>query len=81
MFLGARNVYVLSQLVYTGGALVIAVSRHRLTAMLLSPCAGVMYATLFTMPYMLVAQYHTDNVVSDSAQYTLRSNSRRKCIA
>ena len=38
--------------------------RNRLAVLLLSPCAGVMYATLFTMPYLLVAHYHSSERVS-----------------
>ena len=61
---GARPVYICSQLVYTAGALAMAISRDRASVLLLSPTAGVMYATLFTMPYFLVAHYHSTNLVS-----------------
>ena len=55
--------YVVSQLVYTVGAAAMALSRHRIAVVLLSVCPGVMYATLFTMPYLLVAHYHSTNMV------------------
>jgi len=64
---GARRVYVISQLVYTVGAAAMAVSRHRIAVVLLSVCPGIMYATLFTMPYILVAHYHSTNTVCDTS--------------
>lgn len=61
---GAKRVYILSQLVYTVGSIFLALTRHPVTVILLSPTAGIMYATLFTMPYVLVAHYHSSNTVS-----------------
>jgi len=59
----ARPVYVWGQLVYTVGMFALAVTRHPSAVILLSPTAGIMYATLFTMPYLLVAHYHTSGEV------------------
>ncbi len=64
VFSGARNVYIFSQLVYTVGSLTLAIWRHRVAVILLSPTAGIMYAILFTMPYILVAHYHSNDTVS-----------------
>ena len=61
---GAKRVYVTGQVVYAIGMLMMAVSRDKVAAILLSPTAGVMYATLFTMPYLLVAHYHSSGLVS-----------------
>jgi hypothetical protein len=61
---GARRVYIVSQLIYTTGAILIALTRHRVTVVLFSVCPGIMYATLFTMPYLLVAHYHSTQTVS-----------------
>lgn len=55
----ARNVYVCGQLAYSAGMVFMAVFRHPAVVILMSPTAGIMYATLFTMPYLLVANYHT----------------------
>lgn len=60
---GAKKVYVLSQLVYSFGSLLMALIRHPVVVILLSPCPGIMYATLFTMPYLLLAYYHSTNTV------------------
>ena len=60
---GARPVYIVSQLVYTVGAGLMVLLPHPAAVIVLSPCAGVMYATLFTMPYLLVAHYHTHAAV------------------
>lgn len=55
----AKNVYVCGQLAYSAGMVVMAIFRHPAIVILMSPSAGIMYATLFTMPYLLVANYHT----------------------
>lgn len=60
---GAKRVYMLSQLVYTAGMFVMSLWRGRAAVLLLSPTAGIMYATLFTMPYILIAHYHNINQV------------------
>ncbi|XP_043211013.1 proton-associated sugar transporter A-like [Amphibalanus amphitrite] len=54
----ARPVYVGGQLVYALGMVFMASLRHRVAVIVFSACAGVMYSTLFTMPYLLVAHYH-----------------------
>lgn len=60
----ARPVYVYGQLVYSVGMLFMAVFRHPAAVIIFSCCAGVMYSTLFTMPYLLVAHYHASGMVS-----------------
>ena len=60
---GAKTVYICGQLVYTIGAIVLASCREPAAVLLLSPTAGIMYATLFTMPYLLVAKYHSEGRV------------------
>ncbi|WAR04783.1 S45A2-like protein, partial [Mya arenaria] len=64
----AKPVYVCGQLVYTVGMVVMALSRHPAAVIILSPCAGIMYATLFTMPYLLVARYHTSGRFSEAGE-------------
>ena len=56
-----------SQLVYTVGSIILALWKHKAAVILLSPTAGVMYATLFTMPYLLVAHYHSSDTVCINA--------------
>ena len=56
--------YICGQLVYTVGATILAASRQPAAVILLSPTAGIMYATLFTMPYLLVAHYHSTGKVN-----------------
>lgn len=64
MYAGAKRVYVLGQLTYTVGVLLIAVCRTKAAVLILSATYGVMYATLFTLPFILVAHYHSTNLVS-----------------
>ncbi|CAG7659647.1 unnamed protein product [Allacma fusca] len=55
---GAKRVYICGQLVYSVGMVFMGTFRHRAGVIIFSWTAGIMYATLFTMPYLLVARYH-----------------------
>ncbi|XP_044258362.1 proton-associated sugar transporter A [Tribolium madens] len=55
---GARKVYVGGLLVYSSGMFLMALTKHKVGVIIFSWTAGVMYSTLFTMPYLLVAHYH-----------------------
>ncbi|RZF48840.1 hypothetical protein LSTR_LSTR003220 [Laodelphax striatellus] len=57
----ARSVYVGGLLFYSFGMFLMAVSVHPFGVILFSWTAGVMYSTLFTMPYLLIAHYHANN--------------------
>ncbi|CAH1802013.1 unnamed protein product [Owenia fusiformis] len=58
---GAKPVYVMSQLVCTVGMMIMAIVRHPVAVIALSPTPGVMYATLSTMPFILVDHYHVND--------------------
>jgi hypothetical protein len=60
----AKKVYVGGLLVYSSGMLLMAVTKHKIGVILFSWTAGVMYSTLFTMPYLLVAHYHACGTVN-----------------
>ncbi|CAH0554062.1 unnamed protein product [Brassicogethes aeneus] len=55
---GAKKVYVGGLLVYSTGMFLMAITKHKVGVILFSWTAGVMYSTLFTMPYLLIAHYH-----------------------
>lgn len=59
----AKNVYVGGLLVYSTGMMLMALTKHKVGVILFSWTAGVMYSTLFTMPYLLVAHYHAKGTV------------------
>lgn len=61
----ARRVYVGGLLIYCTGMMLMAVTKHRVGVILFSWTAGVMYSTLFTMPYLLIAHYHAKGTVSN----------------
>ena len=42
-----------------------ALTKHPVGVIVFSWTAGVMYSTLFTMPYLLIAHYHASSTVSD----------------
>lgn len=46
------------------GMSLMALTRYKMSVLVFSWTAGVMYSTLFTMPYLLVANYHNKGVVS-----------------
>uniref|UniRef100_A0A182W439 Major facilitator superfamily associated domain-containing protein n=1 Tax=Anopheles minimus TaxID=112268 RepID=A0A182W439_9DIPT len=58
----AKSVYVGGLLFYCLGMSMMALSKHRVGVIVFSWTAGVMYSTLFTMPYLLVAHYHSEGV-------------------
>ncbi|EFX86786.1 hypothetical protein DAPPUDRAFT_207948 [Daphnia pulex] len=66
----ARQVYMAGQLVYTFGMILMAVTRSPAGVIIFSWTAGVMYSTLFTMPYLLVAHYHASQVFAEDASGT-----------
>ncbi|XP_059219473.1 proton-associated sugar transporter A [Stomoxys calcitrans] len=55
----AKNVYVGGLLFYCCGMMLMAITRAKTSVILFSWAAGVMYSTLFTMPYLLIAHYHS----------------------
>ncbi|KAM7315604.1 proton-associated sugar transporter A-like [Ixodes scapularis] len=69
---GAKRVYVCGQLAYTVGVALMALSRTRAAVLLLSPTAGLMYATQYTMPFILVAHYHGSHMLEQSADWSHR---------
>merc|ERR1712038_863009 len=61
----AKPVYIGGQLVYCIGMIFMAWTRTKWGVLLFSWSAGVMYSTLFTMPYLIVAHYHETNTYSE----------------
>ena len=59
----AKPVYVGGQLVYCVGMIFMALTRTKWGVLFFSWSAGIMYSTLFTMPYIIVAHYHETNTV------------------
>lgn len=64
--LGIKRVYIGSQLIYSCGMFLMGYFRHRVAVILLSAVSGILYSTLFTMPYLLISQYYASNTVSGS---------------
>ena len=56
-----KIVYIGSQLIYSVSMIILAFNKTKSSALILSPAAGIMYSTLFTVPYLLVAKYHQSN--------------------
>ncbi|KAI5729099.1 hypothetical protein M8J77_025355 [Diaphorina citri] len=64
----AKNVYVGGLLFYSTGMMLMALTKSKFGVILFSWTAGVMYSTLFTMPYLIVAHYHACNVFEISPE-------------
>uniref|UniRef100_A0A1B6D576 Proton-associated sugar transporter A n=1 Tax=Clastoptera arizonana TaxID=38151 RepID=A0A1B6D576_9HEMI len=58
----AKTVYVGGLLFYSIGMFLMAALKHKISVIVFSWTAGVMYSTLFTMPYLLIANYHATNI-------------------
>lgn len=48
-----------------------ALTRAKASVIIFSWTAGVMYSTLFTMPYLLVAHYHSVGTVSINHKFVV----------
>ncbi|XP_046740882.1 proton-associated sugar transporter A isoform X1 [Diprion similis] len=57
----ARKVYICGLLFYSTGMMMMALTKHPVGVIIFSWTAGVMYSTLFTMPYLLIAHYHASS--------------------
>jgi len=68
----AKPVYIGGQLVYSLGMVCMAVTRSKWGVLVFSWSAGVMYSTLFTMPYLLVAHYHETDTIQCEDSWFLR---------
>lgn len=69
---GAKPIYVLGQVSYTVGVALLALSRTKAAVLLVSPAAGLLYATQFTMPFILVAHYHSSRMLEPDADWSAR---------
>ena len=64
----ARRVYICGLLFYSTGMMMMALTKHPVGVIVFSWTAGVMYSTLFTMPYLLVAHYHASSTFEVTAE-------------
>ncbi|XP_012284226.1 proton-associated sugar transporter A isoform X2 [Orussus abietinus] len=64
----ARRVYICGLLFYSTGMMMMALTKHPVGVILFSWTAGVMYSTLFTMPYLLIAHYHASSTFAVTAE-------------
>lgn len=63
----AKTVYIGGLVFYGLGMVVLAYCPTKWGVLVLSVSAGVIYATLFTLPYMLLANYHASGSVSETS--------------
>ncbi len=63
-FYRLKRIFMCNILIDSASLFMMGVFRDKLLVLLLSASCGIFYATLFTVPYILVAHYHSTNVVS-----------------
>lgn len=61
-----RVVYVGGLLTYSIGMLIMAATNNIVVAFISPITTGILYATTFTMPYILVSRYHSDKTVGSN---------------
>ena len=62
------------------GMVCLALTRTKWAVLVFSWTAGVMYSTLFTMPYLLVAHYHeTDTIHCEDTWFLRQIRYRIEC--
>lgn len=77
----AKPVYIGGQLVYCLGMVAMALTRSKWGVLVFSWSAGIMYSTLFTMPYLLVAHYHeTDSIQCEDSWFLRQIRSLLRSI-
>ncbi|UJR30917.1 hypothetical protein I4U23_018427 [Adineta vaga] len=65
-YFGIKRVYIGSQLIYAVGMLLMGYLRHRIGVILLSAASGILYSTLFTIPFLLISKYYASNTYGES---------------
>lgn len=63
IFSSAKRIYIGGLWFYSCGMCILALTKSPACVIIFSWCAGVMYSTLFTMPYLLIAHYHSEGIV------------------
>ncbi|XKL66956.1 hypothetical protein PGB90_010376 [Kerria lacca] len=75
---GLKRIYLCSILLDSVSLLLIALLKNKFAVIVLSVSCGIFYATLFTVPYILVAHYHSNNIFEiDSCGDTVPQNQIR----
>ncbi|KFB53941.1 AGAP010855-PA-like protein [Anopheles sinensis] len=59
--LGARPVYMAGLLLFSVGMLVMGLFREKFVIFIACPTVGIMYAGMYSIPYLIVAHYHSKN--------------------
>jgi hypothetical protein len=47
--------------------------RHRIAVIILSATAGILYSTLFTIPFLLISKYYASNTVCKYPFFEIQS--------
>uniref|UniRef100_A0A146LVX5 Membrane-associated transporter protein n=1 Tax=Lygus hesperus TaxID=30085 RepID=A0A146LVX5_LYGHE len=68
----AKKVYVGSLVLYGFGMLTMALMNNKFGVIVFSLNAGMMYSTLFTMPYLILANYHSRNMFQVEGEENFR---------
>jgi len=64
LFFRTKAVYISGMIYYGIGMLVLGLWPTKWGVLVFSTSAGILYGTIFTVPFILVARYHAKNCVS-----------------
>ncbi|XP_055596974.1 proton-associated sugar transporter A-like [Uranotaenia lowii] len=76
-YFSARYVYVGGILVYSIGMLLMAVFRTKWMVLACGPTVGIMYATIYSIPFLAISQYHAKNSFAIKDGKYAESNQKR----
>lgn len=66
-----KSVYISGIVFYGIGMLVLGLWPTKWGVLVFSTSAGILYGTIFTMPFILVARYHAKNCVSNCGTFNI----------
>lgn len=64
LYFSTKAVYISGMIYYGIGMLVLGLWPTKWGVLVFSTSAGILYGTIFTVPFILVARYHAKNCVS-----------------
>ncbi|XP_053687655.1 proton-associated sugar transporter A-like [Sabethes cyaneus] len=76
-YFSARPVYIGGLLVYSIGMLLMALFNERWMVFVSCPTVGIMYATIYSIPFLAISQYHANNSFAMKDGKLVESSQRR----
>jgi len=81
IYFSTRAVYISGMVYYGIGMLVLGLWPTKWGVLVFSTSAGILYGTIFTVPFILVARYHAKNCVSKMKSIGFKNNIYLFCLS